>query len=226
MKKLISVFVCLTLCLTGVLSALAESAQEYTVGSKVTLGHYEQDNLLENGKEPVDWIVIDTDGTKALLMSEYCLDARAYNKRFIPMTWAQCDLRTWLNSDFLNELFTKEEQEKICATELENKDNTHYSTPGGKNTTDKIFFLSLTETESYFPEAKDRVAKPTPYAIARGAFVNKDNGNAWWWLRTPGVRPIDACGVRADGRISGYGSRDVNRPSGALRPVLWVDFGK
>ena len=36
----------------------------------------------------------------------------------------------------------------------------------------------------------------------------------------------DAEEWRAGGRISGYGSRDVNRPSGSLRPVIWVTMGE
>ena len=66
------------------------------------------------------------------------------------------------------------------------------------------------------------MAVPTAYAKARGVYVEEETGVTWWWLRSPGVRPIDVSGVRADGRISGYGSRDVYRPSGALRPAIWV----
>lgn len=225
MKRCFAILLGLTLCLSFTLSASAEQTNEYSVGSIVTFGVYEQDNNLDNGKEPVDWIVLKIDGSQALLISKYCLDARAYNKDFIPMTWSKCTLRVWLNDTFLNETFSAEEQAKITPVKIVNANNPHYSTYGGEDTTDKIFFLSLAEVYEFFPDQTGRQAQPTEYAKAQGAFVNESNGNTWWWLRSPGVRPIDACGVRADGRVSGYGSRDVNRPSGTIRPVLWVNIG-
>ena len=226
MKKLAAVILMLTLCLSITNLAAAEQSAVYAVGDTVTFGHYEQDNNADNGKEPVEWIVLDVQEGRVLLLSRYCLDARAYNKAFIPMTWAKCDLRAWMNDTFLSDLFTAEEQAKIVPATVANDNNPHYGTYGGEDTTDKIYLLSLAEAEHYFPDIPTRVAQPTAYAKARGAYVNEQNGNTWWWLRTPGVRRIDACGVRADGRISGYGSRDVNRPSGTLRPVLWMKTGE
>ncbi|MCE5342764.1 MAG: DUF6273 domain-containing protein [Eubacteriales bacterium] len=223
MKRLFAILLSLTLCLSFALSAMAEETIEYTVGSIVTFGSYEQDNNLDNGKEPVDWIVLETDGNQALLISRYCLDARPYNTDFVSMTWAQCTLRAWLNDTFFHETFLAEEQAKITPVTIVN--NSTYGTSGGEDTTDKVFLLSYTEVLAYFPDQTGRQAQPTVYAIAQGAYVNESSGNTWWWLRSPGVRPIDASGVRADGRVSGYGSRDVYRPSGTIRPVLWVNFG-
>ena len=226
MKKFFAALLCTGLCLALMFPAMAGQAEEYAVGNIVTFGAYEQDNDLTNGKEPVEWIVLKVDGERAFLISQYGLDARAYNKDFVKMTWEKCTLRAWLNDTFLREAFSAGEQAKIVPVTISNPKNPHYSTPGGEETTDHLFFLSLAELYEYFPEQASRKLKPTEYAKAQGAFVNKSNGNTWWWLRTPGVRPVDVCGVSADGRVSGYGSRDVNRPSGALRPVLWVSIGE
>lgn len=222
MKKLCAVLLSLTLCLTSALALAQDQANDYTVGKTVIFGSYEQDNNLENGKEPISWIVLDTDGSKAMLISEYCLDARAYNTEFVRMTWAKCTLRPWLNDTFLQEAFSAEEQAQILETQVVNKDNPNYSTNGGEDTVDRVYLLSIAEVYHYFPDQTGRQGIPTAYAIARGAYYNEKTGRTWWWLRSPGVRPIDAEGVRADGRVSGYGSRDVYRPSGALRPVIWV----
>jgi len=225
MRKFFAMILGVVVCVSVTITAMAEQTNEYTVGSIVTLGSYEQDNDLSNGKEPVDWIVLEADGEKAFLISEYCLDAHAYNKDFVKMTWERCTLRTWLNNEFMNELFTAEEQAKILSTDVVNDNNPDYGTYGGNDTVDKIYLLSYDEVFRYFPTDKSRQAKPTAYAIANGAYVNDTTGNTWWWLRTAGVRRIDACGVRQDGRVSGYGSRDVYRPSGTVRPVLWVSIG-
>ena len=201
---------------------MAEQTNPYIVDGIVTLGSYEQDNNLNNGKEPIDWLILKVDGNQALLISKYCLDARPYNKDFVRMTWSACTLRAWLNDAFFNEAFSAEEQARIVPVTVINANNPHYSTKGGADTIDKIFLLSLAEVYEFFPDQTGRQAHPTEYAKAQGAYVNESSGNTWWWLRSPGVRPIDACGVRADGRVSGYGSRDVNRPSGTIRPVLWI----
>ena len=61
MKHLIHVL-SLILCaalLLGVCAASAETLPE--VGSEITFGHYEQDEDLTNGQEPIEWIVLDVD---------------------------------------------------------------------------------------------------------------------------------------------------------------------
>ena len=187
---------------------------------------YEQDNVLTNGKEPLEWIVLKTEGDRAMLITRYLIDARAYHKAFVKMTWSECTLRQWLNDTFLKETFSQEEQARIQEVLVVNDDNPHYSTRGGEDTMDRVFLLSEAEVLEFFPQQEQRTCQATEYAKAQGAYVDENNGNSWWWLRSPGVRPVDACGVRADGRISGYGSRDVNRPSGTIRPVIWVTMGE
>ncbi len=222
MKKFFALILGITLFTSA---ACAAEANPYTAGGTVTFGHYEQDNNLDNGKEPVEWIVLETNGTQAFLISKYCLDARPYNTDFVPMTWEKCTLRAWMNSEMMDELFTAEEQATLLLTQVINENNPDYGTYGGLDTEDYLFLLSFDEAYRYFPTDLNRQAQPTAYAVARGAYINADTGNTWWWLRTAGVRRIDACGVRQDGRVSGYGSRDVYRPSGTLRPVLWVTVG-
>jgi eukaryotic-like serine/threonine-protein kinase len=222
MKKFIAFMLGMALFTSA---ACAAEANQYTVGGTIVFGNYEQDNNPDNGKEPVEWIVLETDGKQAFLISKYCLDARPYNTDFVPMTWEKCTLRTWMNSAMMNELFTADEQASILRTHVVNENNPDYGTYGGLDTEDYLFLLSFDEAYRYFPTDLSRQAQPTAYAVARGAYLNADTGNTWWWLRTAGVRRIDACGVRQDGRVSGYGSRDVYRPSGTLRPVLWVTVG-
>ncbi len=199
-------------------------ADEYIVGDTLTFGQYEQDNDLSNGKEPVEWIVLERQEDRVFLISQYCLDAHAYHTSFTAMTWAQCELRTWMNTTFINDLFTANEQQRVLMTTIENPNNSHYSTKGGEDTTDRLYLLNMYDVLEYFPDTAGRQGIPTAYAVARGAYYDAKIDRTWWWLRSPGVRQIDACGVRSDGRVSGYGSRDVYRPSGAIRPVLWLSL--
>ena len=226
MKRVFAAVLALCLCMAGAAMAQEEDAEEWRAGGVVMFGSYEQDNVLANGKEPLEWIVLKTEGGRAMLITRYLIDARAYHEAFVNMTWSECTLRQWLNDTFLNEAFSREEQARIQEVLVVNDDNPHYSTRGGEDTMDRVFLLSEAELLEFFPEQEQRTCQATEYAKAQGAYVDENNGNSWWWLRSPGVRPVDACGVRADGRISGYGSRDVNRPSGSLRPVIWVTMGE
>ncbi|MBP3696995.1 MAG: hypothetical protein J6J45_05560, partial [Clostridia bacterium] len=67
------------------------------VGDYITFGSYEQDNDLSNGKEPIEWLVLDKQDGKVLVISKYALDAKPYNDEYVDVTWETCTLRSWLN---------------------------------------------------------------------------------------------------------------------------------
>jgi hypothetical protein len=227
MKKSVAILFSLML-LTSAFPAVAEeaAANEYTVGGIVSFGDYEQDNDMENGKEPVEWIVLEVDGGRALLISKYCLDAHPYSDYSKKITWSQSSVRLWLNYTFIKALFTPAEQEKVLSATLANEATPGYDSYGCDDTEDQVFLLSYNEAMQYFPTDADRQAQPTAYAIANGAYVDETTGNGWWWLRSPGEGNVNACGVRTDGRITGYGGREVYRTSGSIRPAIWVNIGE
>ena len=72
------------------------------------------------------------------------------------MTWEDCALRAWLNDDFLNAAFTEAEQEHIAVTNVVNEDNPIFGTPGGNDTSDKIWLLSLGDIEKYFHISREK----------------------------------------------------------------------
>ena len=63
------------------------------VGDTIKLGTYEQDNNKSNGKEEIEWRVLDIDGNEALLISEYALDCKPYNEEYAEITWEDFTLR-------------------------------------------------------------------------------------------------------------------------------------
>ena len=189
-------------------TAAAKARNPYAdvkVGDIIEFGSYEQDNDLSNGPEPIGWRVLEVSGGSALIVSEYALDVRAYNKEWVDVTWAECTLRKWLNGKFYDTAFNEEEKGRIALTEVENADNPEYGTEGGEDTEDRIFLLSLGEAERYFEDDEDRRAFPTEYAIARNVWVWEKTGTVWWWLRSPGDIGGIAAGVFADGSLLNIG---------------------
>ena len=78
-------------------------------------------------------------------------------------------------------------------------------TPGGADTEDKIYLLSDREFNRYFANDELRIGIPTSYAKANGAYINPDNGNSWWWLRSPGISPRTPLCISSTGSIYKYG---------------------
>ena len=199
---------------------LPSAQQEFCVGDIVTFGNYEQDNNLSK-KEPIEWIVLDTDGTKLLLLSRYCLDNVAFNNKQTNVKWEDSSLRKWLNTTFLKTAFSTKDQSILVSSVIETPDNPTYGTSGGSNTTDKVFLLSIEEAEYYFGSDSARQADATAYADAQGAQVYKSG--TWWRLRSPGKFDYSVASVYASGKIA-YAGDTVSDTGCAIRPAVWVDL--
>ena len=183
------------------------------VGDKVFFGNYEQDDEESNGKEPIEWRVLDKDGDRILVVSQYVLDCRKYNNSYDDTSWETCQLRKWLNDEFFNVAFSEEEKKRIPLVTIVNADNPEYGSEGGNDTEDRVFLLSIDEATKYFVDetdekgrhiSKDRACKPTSYAISQGAtyllFYREGefpDCNSYWWLRSPGGDSFSNGSIRA-----------------------------
>ena len=196
------------------------------IGQSYIFGSYEQDNNTTNGKEQIEWIVIDKKGDEVLLISKYALDCKKYNNSYTSVTWESCSLRSWLNNEFYNSAFSSADRSKIKTTLVTADKNPSYSTNPGNYTNDKVFLLSITEAEKYFKTDEERVCAPTAYAKANGAYTSSSytvNGKAtcWWWLRSPGGSQGHAASVLNDGGVY-YTGYNVNSDNDCVRPALWI----
>ena len=193
------------------------------VGNYINFGAYEQDNNTSNGKENVEWLVLEIKDGKALVISKYALDCRLYNTSYTDVTWETCTLRKWLNNDFLGAAFSADEKAMIPTVTVSADKNPIYSTNPGNATQDQVFLLSIKEVNKYFSSDSARQCEPTDYAVANGAYVNSSNGFCGWWLRSPGGGQDNAARVRDDGDVNESGV-DVYYGSDAVRPALWIDL--
>ena len=199
------------------------------VGDTYTFGAYEQDNSTSNGKEAIEWTVLDKDGMSLLLISKQALDCQQYNTSYTDVTWESCSLRKWMNGTFLNKAFNAEEQAQIQNTTVSADKNPEYNTNPGNATTDKVFLLSINEVEKYFNSDEARKCAPTAYAKAQGAYTSDSYKTAsgaatcWWWLRSPGYAQDSAASVYFDGSVN-YRGHYVSYDNGAVRPALWINL--
>ena len=201
---------------------IVEKLKVAKAGDYVFFGEYEQDNNTANGKEDIEWLVLEVKDGKALVISKYALDCKQYNTSYMDVTWETCTLRKWLNNDFINAAFSAEEKAMIPTVTVSADKNPAFSTNPGNVTQDQLFLLSITEANKYFSSDSARRCKPTDYAVANGAWES-DNGNCWWWLRSPGDTQDCAATVNIVGDVRESGSV-VSGDDYAVRPAMWIDL--
>lgn len=185
---------------------------KYNIGDSVILGEYEQDNDLSNGKEPIEWTVIDRYGTDYLLISKYAIENKSYSTEGYA-DWRFCSLREWLNGEFYNISFNAEEKAQIV-------DNITVLC------TDKVFCLTSAQVERYFPSSESRITSATPYAVAKGSY--QENGACGWWLNGTGDDFSNAGRVNIKGNIllSGSSEGGAERTDYSVRPAIWIATGE
>lgn len=194
-------------------------------GDCFILGTYEQDNKKDNGSEDIQWLVLTREDNKVLALSKYALDCQPYNSLFLSSSWETCTLRTWLNDTFLSSAFTEEDLSVIATTTVSADKNPTFSTDPGTDTQDKIFLLSISETEQYCKDISLMKCQPTDYAMSGKIDLDLETGNCKWWLRSPGLNPADASAVGAVGYVYGQGNY-VFFDFYGVRPAMWIDLSE
>ena len=170
---------------------------DVSMGETVFWGEFEQDNNTDNGKEEIEWIVLDIEDGRALFLSKYILDYRIFDDAYMRMiSWQECGIRAWLNHQFLNESFTSLQ----------------------RSTIEEVTLLSNDEACYYFKRDDARRSEFTTFAAHRPGVATEKSG---WWLRsiTNDHRPMM---VRSDGSINTQGVHSGNMCG--VRPAIWVSL--
>lgn len=191
----------------------------------ITFGYYPQ---TESGDDrtPIEWLVLEREGNKALVVSRHGLDAKPYHENMEMVTWKNCTLRKWLNGDFLDISFSEAERTAVLVSEVDTSDiQSENGSEEAIITQDRVFLLSCTEVKKFFDGEDACRCAPTDYAIDQGAY-SEDKFNVagracgWWWLRSPGNDQISAARVYPDGSLHSDGVFWMK--SGMVRPALWI----
>lgn len=169
-------------------------------GQVVTLGATEQ----SNGSEPLEWLVLDSDGSRSLLLSVKGLQAAKYTNGMFNLGWRGSNIRSLLAS-MQADIFSQQELTCILDTLLE--DDSSEGEP------DKLFLLSMEEVEYYLPDEALRVCQA----------IN-GRGPCEWWLRTVPADYYNATTIDSAGRL--HTSVSVADKNTWVRPALWVDLAR
>lgn len=193
-------------------------------GDVITFGTFEQDDNEGNGKEDIEWLVLDVEEEgRLVLITKYAIERVSYNKKAVDITWEECFIRSWLNKGFLDDSFTKEQQWIIPTSYVKNDDNPLYGTDGGNDTYDKAFLLSIEEAQKYFENDRSRITSATELAKLHYAYTDPFNNTAWW-LRSPSFKSNKAAVVADHGEIYIGAYHKVTDMIFATRPALRIDL--
>ena len=212
-----------------------------------------------------DWRVLDLQNGRALIITDRVITNRRYHHTMESVTWETSELRQWLNGEFFAR-FSLQDQERIIETYVVNNDNPWdfysregepewvelaipvnpywfglTSTPGGSNTVDRIFLLSIDEVLRYFGDsglialgatmAKWEREESAYEGLRRGFIYDQfnerrkaldlDNSPSRWWLRSPGHNSEAAVIITSNGYLGPNGLY-VERLLPGVRPALWL----
>lgn len=219
------------------------------IGQIFEFGEYPQLCNNYNDVRPIQWEVLDIQDNKALLLSVYGLDKKAFDdsclglplykitKNFI--SWGNSSIRRWLNSFFYKYSFSDTEKEKILTSELTNivytetyPDMKSMASRKGKtwdnNTQDKIFLLSIPDVELYFGLKESTAVKELHKNVIMTERFNEKKAVPWL-LRTNSysVRNYSSF-ISYDYRIKtvhdNYFLIATYGDEHAIRPAMWVDL--
>lgn len=163
----------------------------------------------------IRWYVIAKTDSGCTLLSEKPVIKLPFDEAGYQTTgtWEDSSVRAWLNDKFYN-TFTEEEKALIALTHNTNPDNTEYGTPGGNDTDDHIFLLSLDEANTLDKKVRHC-----------GNWYGMEH--QWWWLRSPGANKdytaYVGAGNNSEAKIDPGGDVSGN-DYGAVRPALNLSF--
>ena len=138
---------------------------------------------------------------------------RKFNEAETPVSWADSDLRAWLNGEFLEACFGGPDSGDRARVLLTENENSAVTFPNGNTsissaaTEDYVFLLSYEQAEKYFPNDLVRTAK-------------YDGQARNWWLRSPGDYLNEYADVDGIGQVC-YGSGNVHLGGFGVRPAIW-----
>jgi len=140
---------------------------------------------------PIEWYIIKDTGSDYILLAKY-VDMIMYYDRNITseIFWDSSYMRSYLNNDYINTMFSKSERNQIKPTTLSTEEYSFKDKPSDTNkpvskvitTNDKVFLLSADEIKSgNYTITKDMMIGKTT------DFVKHYRGDTVmpWWLRGP-----------------------------------------
>ena len=208
-------------------------------GDSVIFGSYEQDGDSSNGTEPLEWLVLDRDGDRALLLARYGIEAVSWDEEQELETWEVTNLYLMMNRKLYAYAFSAEERKALIqVTPMEydalssSEERLLYKGYTFLLETDNVTEGKGQDETMFFPTKDSRVTIPTAAVVKDNGWMLSDYSGAPapWLLTVTGTTDgsfseVEFARVMADGSIS-FGDEAVEENYVLIRPAIWVDVTK
>lgn len=194
----------------------AEELARAQVGDTVRFGRYDT-TYIDMGAEHLEWIVLKKEENALMLITKEGIAGSVYHRKHEPVRWQDSDLCAFLNNTLYEDIFSCYEQKMILDNPVSGE---------------RLSLLSEAEAVFLFHDEKSRQLAITEVAEKSGTNINlagktnywdlKGYRSSWWWLRGNNLPAKTAPIVTEDGVIF-TDKKYVNKPNGAVRPVVWVE---
>ncbi len=192
------------------------------VGDNVTMGKIDG--------EKITWTAVAKGVGTLLLVSDKVIARRPFNNDEHNFnSWKDSDIRTYLNGEFFDTVFSEAERAQIATAELKTEvfDFDSYST-NTETSEDKVFLLSCSEFARYVMAIKDfNWGVPTETVLNDKIYMAETGSDTvktacGWALRDDGEQIHSNCLEVAsyDGNVSYYGNDKPNKQG--IRPAVWA----
>lgn len=212
------------------LTAYAQLLHEMKKGSTYSFGRYEQDSSKSNGAEAILWRILDqTEDGRVLLLSDQILTHRAFHSKKT-ITWNDSNIRTWLNGEFAEEVFSKNEYNALVEVSVDN------AMPGTatwgtetKPVENRVFLLSLGEAMTYFDTVEESCTTSTLSAKNTYPYTQTTSIDDWLTRSTDTGKSVVALlpfTTLSKDKNSANFSTCSPKDSYGIRPAVWVSIEK
>lgn len=171
-----------------------------------------------NNGTPLEWVVLDRVGNKALLISKLIIENEVYDTS-LNVSYSDSYIRNYVNTVVYDKYFTEDEKKIILDTTID-------------NTSNKLFILSKDDFVKYFGSNMKNNKKATTHItdelrMSRNniTIANKPgawyHGNSSYWLRDT-LGNGNAMYVGYSGRLNTDG--DIMTINDGIRPAMWITY--
>ena len=179
--------------------AIAEYRADFTVGSTVEFGRFDQNGDTSDGSETLKWLVLAEDGNRRLLIAANCVASLPFDTA-ASSDWENSSLKAWLDGEFADGAFNTLQRGMLVSWE------------DGSQVT----IMSGDELKQYLATDSKRVCGMwTP----EGGSTER----VQYWLRGKGYYDNYAAVVATDGKITDFGVQADTTAVG-VRPAIWVEL--
>lgn len=176
-------------------------------GDTILMGWYEQDNNFDNGRERIEWTVLDVNESKdeLLVISKMALDCILYHPSRISVKWVDSAIRNWLNFDFAMASLSSGELDCIVPQKV-------------ATDWDTVTMLDEKQIKKYKLDSNGCLV--SEYAANKELPVNvAENGRGCWWVREDQTRSGGWTSfVGRHGKV--YGSNYTTSADNGVRPAM------